>query len=238
MTIKTMQARLNEAGFSCGAVDGVFGKGTLSALMAYLARRQADDAIRERAKALLAFWRPQAANEPNGWSPLRLIHFLAQVCHETQGWQKFEENLHYTTPARLNAVFKNVTSDAHAAALIARGPQAIANCVYANRNGNGNEASGDGWRYRGAGDIMITGMDNYRIYGNAIALNLVQHPEIIKDADVSIRVALAYWRLNGCNAWADKGNTARITLLVNGEAMEGLEQRKANVARGREVWEV
>lgn len=72
--------------------------------------------------------------------------------------------------------------------------------------------------------VQITCVDNYRIYGNAIGLNLVQHPKIAKYADVSIRIALAYWRLNACNTWADQGNTTRITLLVNGKALAGLQQ--------------
>lgn len=64
----------------------------------------------------------------------------------------------------------------------------------------------------------------------------MQHPEIAKDPDVSIRIVLAYWRINTGNAWADLDNTARITLLINGKALAGLTDSKNNVARLREVW--
>ncbi|MGN6208852.1 glycoside hydrolase family 19 protein [Asticcacaulis sp.] len=241
MTIKTLQTRLIEAGFSCGpaGADGVFGAKTLTAAMGYVARRQPDKAISDRAALILQYWKPQSDQNPQGWSYLRLIHFLAQVCHETAGWTKFEENLHYTTPERLMAVFPStVKTLAQAAALIKAGPQAIANHVYAGKNGNGDEASGDGWRCRGQGDIQITGLKNYKLYGDAIGLNLVDHPDIVQQPDVSVRVALAYWRLNSCNAWADQGNTARITLLINGKGMEGLQARKDKVARLRDVWGV
>lgn len=239
MTIKSLQTRLIEAGFSCGpaGADGVFGAKTLTAVMGYAARRQPDQAIIDRATAILQYWKPQSDQNPQGWSYIRLIHFLAQVCHETGGWVKFEENLRYTTPERLMAVFpSSVKTEAQAVALIKAGPQAIANHVYAGKNGNGDEASGDGWRYRGQGDIQITGLRNYRIYGEACGLNVVDHPEVAQQPDVSVRLALAYWRLNSCNAWADQGNTARVTLLINGSKLEGLENRKWLVARLREVW--
>lgn len=241
MTIQTLQTRLIEAGFSCGPAgsDGVFGAKTLAAVMGYTARRQPDAAIVQRAGLILANWKPQGEQNPQGWSFIRLIHFLAQVCHETAGWTKFEEDLRYTTPARLMAVFPStVKTETQAAALIKAGPQAIANHVYAGVNGNGNEASGDGWRYRGQGDFQLTRKNNYKIYGDACALNLVDHPEIVQQPDVSVRTALAYWRLNSCNAWADQNNTARITLLINGKAMEGLQARKDKVARLRDVWNV
>lgn len=236
MTIKTLQTRLTQAGFSC-VVDGHLGPMTLAAYMGFLAGRKPDAAITERAAALSAHWPMfHERSNPQGWTKLRLAHFLAQVCHETGGWRTFEENLHYATPARLNKMFSAVTSDAHAAALIAKGSKAIANCVYANRLGNGSEGSGDGWRYRGQGDIQITGADNYSIHGNAIGLNIHAHPEIVQQPDVSIRVALSYWRLNMINAAADQNNAARVTLLINGKAMEGLAQRKGLTEKALSVW--
>src|SRR6185312_4780566 len=97
--------------------------------------------------------------------------FLAQACHETAGFTRFEEDLRYTSPSRLDAMFSAVHGEVDAAALIRQGPQAIANRVYAGRLGNGEEGSGDGWRFRGRGIFMLTGRTNYR--AAAAALN---HP--------------------------------------------------------------
>ena len=88
------------------------------------------------------------------------------------GFTIFEENLNYRTPSRLDAIFSKVNGNADAAALIAKGPRAIANRVYAGRNGNGNEASGDGFKYRGMGAIQLTGRTNYSRAADRSGLDL------------------------------------------------------------------
>jgi len=92
----------------------------------------------------------------------RLCHFLGQVYVETAGFTAMEENLNYRNPERLDAIFSAVHGVDDARDLIAQGPEAIANRVYANRLGNGDEESGDGWLYRGSGYKQLTGRANYR----------------------------------------------------------------------------
>jgi putative chitinase len=100
-------------------------------------------------------------------TPRRLCAFLGQVFVETGGFTSMVENLNYRDPARLDAIFSAVHGIDDAKALIRRGPEAIANRVYANRLGNGDEASGDGWRYRGSGYKQLTGRTNYRDIGGS-----------------------------------------------------------------------
>jgi len=90
-------------------------------------------------------------------TPRRLCHFMGQIFVETNGFSNMVENLNYRNPDRLDAIFSAVKGVDDARSLIARGEEAIANRVYANRLGNGNEASGDGWRYRGSGYKQLTG---------------------------------------------------------------------------------
>ena len=108
-------------------------------------------------------------------SARRLCHFMGQVSVETAGFTVMEENLNYRNPARLDAVFSAVHGVEDAKALIARGAQAIANRVYANRLGNGDEASGDGWRYRGSGYKQLTGRANYHAIGAIVKMDLEGH---------------------------------------------------------------
>src|SRR5687768_3975046 len=103
-------------------------------------------------------------------TPRRLCHFLGQIFVETGGFASMVENLNYKDPARLDAIFSAVHGIEDARALIRRGPEAIANRVYADRLGNGNEASGDGWRYRGSSYKQLTGQSNYREIGALINL--------------------------------------------------------------------
>jgi len=110
-------------------------------------------------------------------SARRLCHFMGQVFVETAGFTVLEENLNYKNPDRLDMIFSAVKGRDDAVALIAKGPEAIANRVYANRLGNGNEASGDGWRYRGSGYKQLTGRANFRVIGNIVATQKNQRYE-------------------------------------------------------------
>ena len=168
-------------------------------------------------------------------TPRRVCHFLAQLGHETADFQVFEENLNYTSPARLDAVFAAVHGEADAAALIRRGPQAIANRVYANRNGNGDEASGDGWKYRGMGAIQLTGRANYSKASGRTGLDLVANPEQVLEPEIGAMVAADYWRVCNLNPEADANQITMITHAIN-PALAGLEQRKAEYRRLRGVW--
>jgi putative chitinase len=169
-------------------------------------------------------------------TPRRLCHFLGQVFVETGGFTRMEENLNYRRPERLDAVFSAVKGTADAAALIAKGPEAIANRVYANRLGNGDEASGDGWRYRGSGYKQLTGRRNYTLIGALVQMDLVNHPEYARTPDTAAKVAFAYWDTTGCSPLADAGDVDAITEIVNGPAKLGLAERRDATLRAMDVW--
>lgn len=169
-------------------------------------------------------------------TPQRLAHLMGQLFVESAGFTRMEENLNYRNPDRLAALFKAVKGPEDAAALIAAGPQAIANRVYANRLGNGDEASGDGWRYRGSGYIQLTGRDNYRKFGEMVGMDLVNNPDLVRQPPTSAQVAFAYWDATGCSPLADAGDVEGITRNINGPAEQGLADRRDATARAMDVW--
>jgi putative chitinase len=133
-------------------------------------------------------------------TPRELRHFLAQMHHESVGFTRFEESLNWRTPERLDAYFKSVRSTEDAKALIARGPQAIANRIYAGKAGNGPESSGDGWRFRGRSPIQLTGRANYQLASGWIGANLLVNPDLAALPAYGFRIAAQWWRARGLNA--------------------------------------
>jgi putative chitinase len=169
-------------------------------------------------------------------TPRRLCHFLGQVFVETAGFLVLSENLKYRDPARLDAVFSAVKGTEDARALIRQGEQAIANRVYANRLGNGNEASGDGWAFRGSGYKQLTGRSNYRELGRLLGLDLENNPEQARDPFSAARIAFAFWDLRGCSALSDRGDLEGITEKVNGPARLGLAERRQASLKAMGIW--
>lgn len=164
----------------------------------------------------------------------RASAFLGQVGVESQHLTRTSENLNYRTPVRLNEMFGLVHTDAEAAALIRGGPQAIANHVYAGRNGNGDEASGDGWTYRGLGLIQLTGKANHAAFGQAINMPIAQIPTYLITPKGAAESACWFFAIyKGCNLLADAWNIDGITRKINGNAMAAAAERLAlsNAAR-------
>lgn len=159
-------------------------------------------------------------------TPAQLAAFLAQCGHESGGFSRLVESLAYRDPARLDAMFSAVRGPADACALIAAGDVAIACRVYAGRNGNGDEASGDGWRYRGRGLLQITGRANYAAAAAGCGQPWVERPELLAEPTGAALSAAWYWRTHGCGPLADAGQIDRITRAINGPAMEGAEARR------------
>lgn len=155
---------------------------------------------------------------------MRAAAFLAQLGHESRGLTRFEENLHYSAQRLVQVWPKRFTRAL--AEVYARQPERIANYVYANRNGNGNEASGDGWKYRGRGPIQLTFKDNYSDAGEALNQPLVEQPDLALTPAIGARIAGWYWHSRNLNPLADAGNTVAITRAINGGTL-GLEDRKA-----------
>jgi putative chitinase len=166
----------------------------------------------------------------------RLCHFMGQVFVETGGFRLLEENLNYRDPRRLDTVFSAVRGTEDAEALIARGPEAIANRVYANRLGNGDESSGDGWRYRGSGYKQLTGRSNFRAIGDIVGIELEAQPELAREPVTAARVAFAFWDACQCSPLADAGDLDAITEKVNGPAKLGLRERREATLRAMDIW--
>ena len=180
--------------------DGLFGPGTLKAGMTYYK-----------------------------FTPERASHFFAQTAHETGNFKAFSENLNYSADG-LNKIFpkyfKNAGKDANA---YARNPEKIANVVYSSRMGNGDEASGDGWKYRGRGALQLTGKSNYQAFADYL-----KNPEIMTNPDLvatefAFESAMFFFDRNKLWDICDKGvnddTILAITKRING-GTHGLDDRK------------
>jgi putative chitinase len=146
------------------------------------------------------------------------------------------ENLNYRDPVRLDAIFSAVRGTDDALALIRCGPEAIANRVYAGRLGNGDEASGDGWRYRGSGYKQLTGRSNYREIGAIVNLDLEGNPELAREPKTAARVAFAFWDARQCSRLADVGDVEGVTEKINGPAKLGLAERRTATLKALSIW--
>jgi len=170
-------------------------------------------------------------------SNMQVAHFIAQIAHESGSFKYRRENLNYSAKA-LRAVFGKYFSSDEMADEHARNPESIANIVYANRMGNGDSDSGDGWRYRGRGLIQLTGRNNYSRCGADIGLNIEAEPELLaKDAETAVAAACWYWKINKLNSPADQDDIKLVTRKING-GYHGLEERTAFLNRAKEVLDV
>lgn len=154
----------------------------------------------------------------------RLAMFIAQVGHESANLTAVRENLNYGAAGLLSTFGKYF--DKTSAAKYERKPQAIASRVYANRMGNGDEASGEGWKYRGRGLIQVTGKNNYTACGLFLGLDLVNQPELL---ETNLNAALSagwFWSANGLNAFADRQDVEGATRRING-GLNGLSHRQS-----------
>ena len=137
-----------------------------------------------------------------------------------------EESLFYRQPERIRQVFSSRVPSLQLAAQLVRNPQGLANLVYANRLGNGDVPTGDGWRYRGRGLKQLTGRANYT--DAAIALNrpYVERPDLVALPEDACLTAAWYWHTAKCNMLADSAQWDAITRAVNGPAMLAKDQRR------------
>jgi putative chitinase len=160
-------------------------------------------------------------------SPARAAHFFAQTAHETGGYKAFTENLNYNA-AGLMGIFKKYFPDMATANRYARQPEKIANRVYASRMGNGNEASGDGWRYRGRGALQLTGKDNYAAFAKYCSRpDVMSNPDIVA-TELAFESAMFFFERNKLWAICDQGITdaaiLALTKKING-GTHGLADR-------------
>lgn len=155
-------------------------------------------------------------------TPQRMACFLAQLAHESAQLSATRENLNYSESMLLTLFKKYFTPEQ--AKEYAHKPERIANRVYANRYGNRDEASGDGWKYRGGGPMQITFPDNYKACGAAIGADLLNHPELIEGAVYGALSAGWFWDFRKLNDLADVLAFIPITKKING-GTNGLEDR-------------
>lgn len=178
-------------------------------------------------------------------NPKRIRAFLAQIGHESGQLSAVVENLNYSAKALRSVFGKYFKTDAEAEQY-ARKPEAIANVVYANRLGNGDTKSGDGWKYRGRGLIQITGKSNYneasqKMYALPLGVDFVDEPELLATPEYAAQSAAWWWENAGLNAIADGLGGAndtevfkQITKRVNG-GYNGLDDRLAIYERAKTV---
>ena len=159
-------------------------------------------------------------------TPNRVAAFIAQCSHESNGFTALKENLNYR-PATLRKLFsKYFPNDALAEEYCAKPnkQEAIANRVYASRMGNGDEASGDGYRYCGRGLIQLTGKQNYTSFADSLEMTPEDVPEYLATFEGAAQSACWFWESNNLNQWADKGDIVTLTKRINGGTI-GLEDR-------------
>jgi putative chitinase len=179
--------------------DGAFGPGTLKAAMAYYKM-----------------------------TPERAAHFFAQTAHESGNFKAFSENLNYGA-AGLTGIFKKYFPTTEKALLYERKPEKIANLVYASRMGNGDEASGDGFKFRGRGALQLTGKDNYKVFSEYL-----KNPEIMTNPDLvatefAFESAIFFFDRNKlwdiCDKGVNKDTILALTKRING-GTHGLADRE------------
>jgi putative chitinase len=159
-------------------------------------------------------------------TPLRLAHFLAQCGHESGGFKATQENLNYSAKG-LMGIFKKYFPTEAIANAYQRNPQKIANKVYASRMGNGDEASGEGYKFRGRGYIQLTGKENYTAFGKSIGEDIPSNPDVVA-SKYALLSAAWFFSKNGLHKMADEGASdtvvTKITKRVNGGTI-GLPDR-------------
>jgi len=157
-------------------------------------------------------------------TPQRVAAFLAQCAHESGGFVFLKENLNYKA-ASLRRVFPKYFPDDAIAAQYAGKQEMIANRVYANRMGNGDEASGDGWRFCGRGLIQLTGKNNYTFFAGSLDIPVEEASEYLQTFEGAVQSACFFWEQNKLNQWADAGDILTLTKRINGGTI-GLEDRQ------------
>jgi putative chitinase len=156
-------------------------------------------------------------------TPQRVAHFIAQCAHESGNFRFIRENLNYSAKG-LMGTFKKYFPTEDLALQYQRKPERIANRVYANRMGNGDEASGDGWRYCGRGLIQLTGKDNYTFFAGSLGIPVEEAADYLATFEGAAQSACFFWEQNNLNRFADANDIKGLTRAINGGHI-GLEDR-------------
>ena len=174
---------------------------------------------------------PDTAKRFNITTPLRLAHFLAQCAHESGGFTAVTENLNYSADGLKKifpSYFPGTLNESYA-----RQPEKIANRVYSSRMGNGNEVSGEGWKFRGRGYIQLTGKGNYTAFDKFVDEDILANPDLVA-TKYPLASAAFFFNNNGLWAVCDKGSDSAtviaVTKRVNG-GTHGLDDRQAKFTK-------
>lgn len=172
----------------------------------------------------------------------RVTAFLGQIAHESADFTHVSENLYYSDARGVVLLFRSgfdlnrnglvEPEEIEFAKGYIRNPQKLANRAYANRFGNGDEASGDGWRYRGAGLKQLTFKANHEEFGKAIGLPLAKVPDYLRTPEGAAHSAAWFWSTRKLNALADAGNYTQITKVISG-AQTGAKSREDYLSRAQ-----
>ena len=156
-------------------------------------------------------------------TPQRVSAFIAQCAHESGEFRFLKENLNYRAES-LVRVWPRHFPNIDIAKQYAKKPEKIANKAYANRMGNGDESSGDGWKFIGRGLIQLTGRNNYQAFADSIETDIEDIPEYLQTFEGAVQSACWFWETNNLNRWADTGDIKEMTRRINGGFI-GLEDR-------------
>lgn len=178
-------------------------------------------------------WIQKACDRYSINNTVRQAFFLGQCMHESNNFKVLVENLNYSANG-LMSIWGSRFPTVQIAEKYARHPDMIANKVYANRTGNGNEESGDGWKYRGRGIIQCTGKDLYKTLSDALNIDLMGFPDLLMEMPYASMSAGWYWNKRGLNALADAKDYREMTKRING-GFNGLDDRIAKINKALEI---
>lgn len=187
--------------------DGIAGRNTYSAVFAFMAGRPVDETIRSIGNSASVHFLPYAVNTAQ-----RLAWLVAETSNETGAFKAFEENLNYSAEALVRTWPSRFT--AASAPLYARKPELIAEKAYGGRMGN--DAPGDGWKYRGRGMLQLTGKANYALFDKKLGIGLDINPEAAAIPALSLLIALEFYRTNKVFERVDAGDLDGARRITNG----------------------
>jgi putative chitinase len=167
-------------------------------------------------------------------TPQRVAAFLAQTAHESGGYTALQENLNYKAESLVRVWpthFQNMEIANH----YAHNQEAIANRAYEGRMGNGDEASGDGWRFCGRGLIQLTGRSNYQAFADSVEMNIDDVPAYLATFEGAVQSACWFWENNNLNQYADSGDIVTMTKKINGGTI-GLADRQKHYEHALHVF--
>jgi putative chitinase len=167
-------------------------------------------------------------------SPQRVAAFIAQCTHESGGFKRLKENLNYKWES-LRRVFPKYFATDELAQEYAHKQEQIANRVYGGRMGNGDESSGDGFRYCGRGLIQLTGKNNYTKFAESVDMAVEEVPALLETFEGAVKSACWFWKTNNLNQYADTGDILTMTKRINGGTI-GLEDRIKHYNHAVEVF--